>query len=97
MNSDKTKFMCFNQDEFMSEIILCTESDVNIHIGKAWTTIDRFLYLGSSISSTESDINIHIGKEGTTIDMLIYLGSSISSTESDVDMRIGITWFLLIG
>ena len=54
VNADKTEFMCFTQngdifslsgssiklvDQFNN--ISTTESDVNIRIGKAWTTNDR--------------------------------------------------------
>ena len=60
VNSDKTEFKCFNQDDTFSSLdgeplklvilfmrlgcnILSTESNFNICIGKAWTTIDRLM------------------------------------------------------
>ena len=50
MNSDKTEFMCFNQDGAIS---------LN---DKSLKLVDEFIYLSSNISSTESDVNIHINK-----------------------------------
>ena len=38
--------------------------------------LDKFIYLGSSISSTESDVNIHIGKVWTAINRLLTIWKS---------------------
>ena len=45
------------------------ERSINIHIGKEWTVVNRFMYLGST-SSNESDINIRIDKQWSAIDRL---------------------------
>ena len=38
--------------------------------------IDKFIYLGSSISSTESDVNIRLAKTWTAIDRLLIIWKS---------------------
>ena len=50
VNSNKTEFMCFNQDGAMSSLN-----------GKPLKFV-QFIYLSRNISSTESDFNICIGK-----------------------------------
>ena len=50
VNSDKTEFMSFNQDD--------TVSTLN---GKPLLLVDHFIYLDSNISSTESTIYIRMG------------------------------------
>ena len=47
MNSDKTKFMHFNQDNAISSL-----NDKSLKL------VDHFIYLFSNISSTESDVSI---------------------------------------
>ena len=59
MNTDKTEFMCFRQDDAISTLN-----------NKPLELIDHFTYLGSNISSAKSDINICIGKAWTAIDRL---------------------------
>ena len=44
VNADKTEYMCFNQEE--NNCILNGDS------------MDKFTYLGSSVSSIENDINM---------------------------------------
>ena len=51
INSDKTEFMCFNQNGVIKSLN-----------NKPLKMVDNFIYLGSNISSTESDVNIRIGK-----------------------------------
>ena len=46
VNEDKTEYMCFNQRGFISTLN-----------GSSLKLVDKFTYLGSSISSTENDIN----------------------------------------
>ena len=52
LNADKTEFLHFklegdktvkliNQFSYLGSIIFFTESDLNIHIEKAWTAVDR--------------------------------------------------------
>ena len=63
MNSNKTKFMCFNQDGAISSL---TDKPL----------ADQFTYLSSNISSTESNVKICIDKAWTAIDMLTTLWKS---------------------
>ena len=51
MDSDKIRFMCFNQDGAISLL--------NV---KPLKLIDHFIYLGCNRSSTESDVNIRMDK-----------------------------------
>ena len=51
VNSDKTEFMCFNQDGAISSLNC-----------KPLKLVDPFIFHGSNISSTENDVNIGIGK-----------------------------------
>ena len=59
MNSNKTKFMCFNQDGAISSLNT-----------KPLKLVDQVNYLGSNISSTESNVKVCIGKIGSAIDRL---------------------------
>ncbi len=54
VNVDKTKFMCFQQRE--------TISNLN---GKPLELVNQFTYLSSDISSTESNVILRISKECT--------------------------------
>ena len=45
VNADKMEYMCFNQ-----------EGDISTLTGSSLKLVDKFTYLGSSVSSTESDI-----------------------------------------
>ena len=47
VDADKTEFMCFNQT-----------GDISTQIGSTLKLVDKFTYLGSSVSSTETDINM---------------------------------------
>ena len=58
VNSDKIKFLCFNQDCVIS---------VNDNPLKL---IDQFIYFGINISSTESNVNIRSGKTWIVTDKL---------------------------
>ena len=51
VNSDKTEFVCFNQDNAIS-----FSNDRPLKL------ISLFIYISSKITSTKSDINIKIGK-----------------------------------
>ena len=59
VNVDKTEFMCFNQ-----------AGDISALNGGSLKLVDKFTYLGSSISSTENDINTQLVKAWTAIDRL---------------------------
>ena len=51
VSSDKTEFMCFNQDGAISSLN-----------GKSLKLVDQFIYLSSNISSKKIDTRIRIGK-----------------------------------
>ena len=57
VNAGKTEFMCFNQ-----------RGDISTLNGCSLKLVEKFTYLGSSVSSTENDINTWLAKVGTTID-----------------------------
>ena len=46
INADKTEYMCFNQ-----------RGDISTLNGSSLKLVDKFTYLGTSVSSTEIDIN----------------------------------------
>ena len=51
--------MCFNQT-----------GDISTQGGISLKQVDKFTYLGSSVSSTEKDIDMRLTKAGTAIDRL---------------------------
>ena len=57
VNADKTEYMCFNQT-----------GDISTLKGSCLKLVDKFTYLGSSVSSTETDINTLLAKAWTAID-----------------------------
>ena len=59
VNAHKTEFMCFNQ-----------KGDISTLDGTSLKLIDKFTYLGSSVSSTEKDIDTRQTKAWTAIDRL---------------------------
>ena len=59
VNAHKTKYMCFNQT-----------GDISTLDGTSPKLVDKFTYLGSSVSSTEKDIDMQLTKARTTIDQL---------------------------
>ena len=65
VNAHKTEYMCYNQ---MGNI---TTLD-----GASLKLVDKFTYLGSSVSSTENDIDTRLMKAWTTIDRLLIIWKS---------------------
>ena len=65
VNTGKTEFMCFNQ-----------RSEISTRNGRSLKLVDKFPYLGSSISSTENDITTRIEKAWTAIDSLSVIWKS---------------------
>ena len=65
LNADKTEYMCFNQK--------CDISTLN---GSSLKLVDKFTYLGSSVSSTETNINTRLARVCTLIDMLSVIWKS---------------------
>ena len=59
VNTHKTEYMCFNQ-----------AGDISTLDGTSLKLVDKFAYLGSSVSSTEKDIDIRLTKAWTAIDKL---------------------------
>ena len=65
VNAHKTKYMCFYQT-----------GDISTLNGSSLKLIDKFTYIGSSVSSTEKDINTWLVKERTAIDSLSVIWKS---------------------
>ena len=58
VNADKTEYMCFNQNQ---------RGDIFTLKGGSLKLVDKFTYLGSSISSTENDIYMQLAKTWSAI------------------------------
>ena len=58
-NAFKTEYMCYNQT-----------GDISTLDGTSLKLVDKFTYLGSSVSSTEKDIDMRLMKAWTAIDRL---------------------------
>ena len=65
VNAYKTKYMCFNQTGNISKLN-----------GSSLKVVDKFTYLGSSVSSTEKDIDTRLAKAWTAIDRLSVIWKS---------------------
>ena len=61
VNAHNTEYMCFNQ-----------RGDISTLKGSSLKLVDRFIYLGSSVSSTKIDINMRLAKPWAAIDRLSY-------------------------
>ena len=59
INAHKTEYLCFNQT-----------GDISTQGGTSLKLVDKFTYLGSSVSSTEKDIDTRLTKAWTAIDRL---------------------------
>ena len=59
VNAHKSEYMCYNQT-----------GDVSTLGGTSLELVDKFTYLGSSVSSTEKDIDTRLTKAWTAIDRL---------------------------
>ena len=59
VNARKTEYMCYNQT-----------GDISTQDGTPLKLVDKFTYLGSSVSSTEKAINTRLKKGWTTINRL---------------------------
>ena len=59
VNAHKTEYMCYNRT-----------GDISRLDGTSLKLVDKFTYLGSSVSSTEKDINTQLMKVWTAIDRL---------------------------
>ena len=65
VNAHKMEYICFNQT--------CEISTLN---GSSLKLVDKFTYLGSSVSSTETDIHTWLAKAWTDIDRLSVIWKS---------------------
>ena len=64
-NTHKTEYKCYNQT-----------GDISTLDGNSLNLVDKFTYLGSSVSSTEKDIYTRLAKVWTTIDRLSIIWKS---------------------
>ena len=65
VNAHKTEYMCYNQT-----------GDITTLNGTPLKLVDKFIYLGSSVSSTEKDIDTRLTKAWTAIDSLSIIWKS---------------------
>ena len=65
VNADKTEHICFNQ-----------RGNISTLSGSSAKLVDKFTYLGSSISSTETGINMRLAKTWIAIDRLSVISKS---------------------
>ena len=65
VNAHKTEYMCFNQT-----------GDISTLGGSSLKLVDKFTYLGSSVSSTEKDFDTRLTKAWTAIDKLSVIWKS---------------------
>ena len=65
VNAHKTEYMCFNQT-----------GDISTQNGNSLKLVDKFTYLGRSVSSTEKDIDTRLSKAWTAIDKLLIIWKS---------------------
>ena len=65
VNADKTEYMYFNQTGNISTLN-----------GSSLKLVEKFTYLGSSVSSTETDINTWLAKAWTAVDRLSVIWKS---------------------
>ena len=65
VNAHKTEYMCFNQT-----------GNIFTLGGSSLKQVDKFTYLGSSVSSTKKDINTQLAKAWTAIDRLSVIWKS---------------------
>ena len=59
LKADKTEYICFSQ-----------RVDISTLSGGSLKLVDKFTYIGSSISSAENDINMQLAKTAIGIDRL---------------------------
>ena len=65
VNAHKTEYMCFNQT-----------GDISTLGSSSLKLVDKFTYLGSSVSSTEKDIDTRLAKAWTANDSLLVIWKS---------------------
>ena len=65
LNANKTEYMCYNQT-----------GEISTLDGTSLKLVDKFTYLGSSVSSAEKDIDTRLTKAWTAIDRLSIIWKS---------------------
>ena len=65
VNAHKMEYMCYNQTR-----------DISTLDGTSLKLVDKFTYLGSSVSSTEKDIDTRLTKAWTAVDRLLIIWKS---------------------
>ena len=65
VNADKTEYMCLNQ-----------RSDISTLNSSSLKLVNKFTYLGNSVSLTKTDINTRLAKAWTAIDKLLVIWKS---------------------
>ena len=65
VNAHKTEYMCYNQT-----------GDISTLDGTPLKLVDKFTYLGSSVSSTEKDLDIRLTQSWTAMDRLSIIWKS---------------------
>ena len=65
VNTHKTEYMCFNQT-----------GDISTLNGSSLKLVDKFTYLGSSVSLTKTDIDMQLAKAWTAINWLLVIWKS---------------------
>ena len=65
INAHKTEYICFNQ-----------RGDISTLNSSSLKLVDKFIYLGSSVSSTDTDINKRLAKAWIAIDKLLVIWKS---------------------
>ena len=65
INGHKTEYMCYNQT-----------GDISTLDGTSLKLVDKFTFIGSSVSSTEKDIDTRLTKARTSIDRLSIIWKS---------------------
>ena len=70
VNAHKTEYMCYNQ-----------AGDISTLNGSSLKLVDKFTYLGSSVSLTETDINMWLAKAWTALGRLLVIWKLVSSKQ----------------
>ena len=87
VNAHKTEYMCYNQT-----------GDISTLDGTSLKLVDKFTYLGSSVSSTEKDIDARLRKAWTAIDRLsIILKSDLADKMKRCFFQAAVVSILLYG
>ena len=87
VNGHKTEYMCYNQT---GDISTLDETSLKL--------VDKFTYLGSSLSSTEKDIDTWLTKAWTAIDRLsIIWKSDLTDKMKHSFFQAAVIWILLYG